>query len=174
MQWVIGGLLAWPTITFISTINLEKSNVEADALPRIDWEKGDETIQADSIQAIVTAAITGQGNDHIETIPCSPQAIESLLPSIPDKAQIVCNAITQSSTQCCLTCLGTASCVSETESKLANSSCPRATDNPTLNLKCITTSDWMRFNLRTKLLVISLKCIKPKNCRKVRKLIAKK
>ena len=31
-----------------------KSNVEADVLSRIDWEKGDETIQADSIQAIVT------------------------------------------------------------------------------------------------------------------------
>ena len=46
-----------------------KSNVEADALSRIDWEKGDETIQADSIQAIVTAAITGQGNDCIEAIP---------------------------------------------------------------------------------------------------------
>ena len=37
-----------------------KSNVEADALSRIDWEKCDETIQADSIQVIVTAAITGQ------------------------------------------------------------------------------------------------------------------
>ena len=46
-----------------------KSNVEADALSRIDWEKEDKTLQADSIQAIVTAAITGQGNDYIETIP---------------------------------------------------------------------------------------------------------
>ena len=46
-----------------------KSNVEADALSRIDWEKGDETIQANSIQAIVTTAITGQGNNHIEVIP---------------------------------------------------------------------------------------------------------
>ena len=53
-----------------------KSNVEADALSRIDCEKCDETIQADSIQAIVTAAITGQGNDHIKAIPCSPQTIE--------------------------------------------------------------------------------------------------
>ena len=35
-----------------------KSNVEADALSRIDWGKGDETIRADSIQAIVIAAIT--------------------------------------------------------------------------------------------------------------------
>ena len=52
-----------------------KSNVEEHALSRIDWEKGAETIQADSIQAIVTAAITGQGNDHMEAIPCSPQMI---------------------------------------------------------------------------------------------------
>ena len=55
-----------------------KSNVEANALSRIVWEKGDEIIQADSIQAIVTAAITGQGNDHIKVIPCSPETIESL------------------------------------------------------------------------------------------------
>ena len=76
MQWGTDGSLAWLTITFISIINLEKSNVEADALSRIYWEKGDETIQADSIQAIVTTAITGQGNGYIEAIPCNPQGIE--------------------------------------------------------------------------------------------------
>ena len=101
-----------------------KRNVEADALSRIDWEKGDETIQADSIEAIGTAAITGQGNDHIKAIPCSPQTIESLLPSIPDKAQIVCKAITCSSEQSHSTCLETDSFASETESKLGNSSHP--------------------------------------------------
>ena len=94
-----------------------KGNVEADALSSIDWEKGDETIQADFIQAIVTAAITGQGNDHIEAIPCSPQTIESLLPSISDDALIVCKAITLSSGQSHLTCLETESFVSEIESK---------------------------------------------------------
>ena len=46
-----------------------KSNVETEALPRIDWEKYDKTLPADSIQAIVTAALTGQVNDYIETIP---------------------------------------------------------------------------------------------------------
>ena len=61
-------------------------------MSRIDLEKGDKTIRADSIQAIVTAAITGQDNDYIETIPCSPQTIESLLPSIHDNAQIVYKA----------------------------------------------------------------------------------
>ena len=45
-----------------------KSNVEADALSRINWEKGCETIQADSIQAIVINVITRQGNDHIEAM----------------------------------------------------------------------------------------------------------
>ena len=116
-----------------------KSNVEADALSRIDWEKGDETIQADSIQAIVTAAITRQGNDHIEAIPCSPQTSESLLPSIPDNAPIVCKTITQSSGQSCLTHPETELFVSETESKSGNSSHP----DPSLNLKCMTMSDWI-------------------------------
>ena len=46
-----------------------KSNVEADALSRIDWEKCDETIQANSIQAIVAVAITGHVANHIEAIP---------------------------------------------------------------------------------------------------------
>ena len=110
-------------------------------MSRIDWEKGDETIQADSIQTIVTDAITGQGNDHIEAIPCSPQTIESLLPSIPDNAQIVCKTMTQSSRQSHLTCPETESCVSETESKLGDSSHLRTTDDPALNPKCMTISD---------------------------------
>ena len=58
----------------------------ADALSRINWEKDDQTLQADSIQAIVTAALKGQGNNYIGTIPCSPQIIESLIPSIHDNA----------------------------------------------------------------------------------------
>ena len=114
-----------------------KSNVAADALSRIDWERGDEIIQADSIKAIVTTAITGQGNDHIEAIPCIPQTIESILPSIPDDASIVCKAITRSSGQSHLTHLETESFVSETESKLGHSS----HQGPSLNLKCMTTSD---------------------------------
>ena len=85
-----------------------KSNVEADALSRIDWEKDDKTLPADSIQAIVTAALTGQENDYIETIPCSPQISESLTPSIHDNAQAVCKSIT----------------TSEIKSNTDNSSCP--------------------------------------------------
>ena len=73
-----------------------KSNTEADALSRIDWEKDDKTLPADSIQAIVTAALIGQGNNYIETIPCSPQIIESLTPSTHDNVQVVCKSITTS------------------------------------------------------------------------------
>ena len=58
-----------------------KSNVEADALSSIDWEKCDETIQVNSIQAIVAAAITGQVANHIEAVPCNPQVVNALLPS---------------------------------------------------------------------------------------------
>ena len=101
-----------------------KSNVEADALSRIDWEKEDKTLQADSIQAIVTAVITGQGNDYIETIPCSPQTIESLLPSTHDNAQVVCKSIT----------------MSEIESNSGSFSC----SDPSWNLKCMTMLDWMK------------------------------
>ena len=100
-----------------------KSNVEADASSRIDWEKGDETIQGDSIHAIFTVAITGQGNDYFEAIPWSPQTIEFLLPSIPDNTQIVCKAIT----------------TSEIKSNLGDFSHP----NPSLNPECMTMLDWI-------------------------------
>ena len=102
-----------------------KSNIEAGALSRIEWEKDDKILQADSIQPIITAAITGQGNDYNETIPCSPQTIESLLPSTHDNAQVVCKSIT----------------TSEIESNSSSSSCP----DPSLNLKCMIMSDWMKF-----------------------------
>ena len=98
-----------------------KSNVESDAFSRIDWEKDDKILQADSIQAIVTVAITGQGNDYIETIPCSPQIIESLIPSTHDNAQVVCKSIT----------------MSDIESNLGSSICPDLSWNP----KCMTMSD---------------------------------
>ena len=75
MQWGHRWIAGLTNYNFHIQYKSGKSNVEADALSRIEWEKVDETIHADSIQAIVTAAITGQGNDHIEAIPCSPQAI---------------------------------------------------------------------------------------------------
>ena len=71
-----------------------KSNVEADALSRIDWEKCDKTIQAKSIQAIVAAAITGQVTNHIEAVPCNLHVVNALLPSFSDTT-IISKAITQ-------------------------------------------------------------------------------
>ena len=68
--------------------------MEADALSRINWGKNDQTLPADSIQAIVTATLTGQGKDYIEAIPCSPQAIESFALSVHDNAQVVCKSMT--------------------------------------------------------------------------------
>ena len=72
--------------------------MEADALSRIDWEKCDETIQVNSIQAIVAAAITGDMANHIESVSCSVQTIDSLFPSISDTPAIS-KAITRSSRQ---------------------------------------------------------------------------
>ena len=79
-----------------------KCNVEADALSRIDWEKCDKTIQADSIQAIVAAAIAGDEANYIESVPCSVETIASLFPSISNTPAIS-KAITRSSRQSCLT-----------------------------------------------------------------------
>ena len=92
----------------------EKSNVEADALSRIEWEKCDETIQANSIQAIVAPALTGHETSHIDAIPCSPQVTESILP-IPEDTPIVSKAVTWSSGQNHPTCLETESFVSKPE-----------------------------------------------------------
>ena len=101
-----------------------KSIVEADALSRHDWEKDDKTLSADSIQAIVTVALIAQGNDYIETIPCSPQIIESPTPSIHDNAQVVCKSIT----------------TSEIKSNSDSSSYP----DLSWNLKCMTMLDWVK------------------------------
>ena len=101
-----------------------KSNVQADALSQIDWGKNDNTLPADSIQAIVTATLTGQGNDYIETIPCSPQAIESFASSIHDNVQVVCKSITPS----------------KIESDSDSYHCP----DPSWNPICMIISDWVK------------------------------
>ena len=68
--------------------------MEADALSRIDWGKSNQTFPAESIQAIVTAALTRQGKDYIRAIPCSHQAIECFALSVHDNAQVVCKSMT--------------------------------------------------------------------------------
>ena len=72
----------------------------------------------------MTAALTGQGNDYIETIPCSPQAIDSFALSIHDNAQVVCKSMT----------------LSEIESDSDGYHC----SDPSWNPICITTMDWVK------------------------------
>ena len=127
-----------------------KSNVEADALCRIDWEKCDKIIQADSIQAIIAAALTGHGTSHINAVPCNPQAVESIVPSILDDTTIVSKTITQSSRQSHPTTLETELFISETESKLDDSSCLGFDEDLYLNPKWMTTSDWVEVQSRDK------------------------
>ena len=98
--------------------------MEADALSQMDRGINDKTLLADFIQAIVTAALTGQGNDYIETIPCSHKAIESFAPSIHDNAQVVCNSIT----------------LSEIESDSDNYCCL----GPSWKPNCITILNWVK------------------------------
>ena len=152
-----------------------KSNVEADALPRIDWEKCDETIQADSNQAIVAAAITGQVANHIGAIPCSLQTIDSLLPAIPD-TPIVSKAISWSSRQSHLICLETESSISKTVSRPVNSSHPGVDDDPPLNPKCMTTSDWVEAQSKDKILAKLSAYLKQRSysVKNIRKLIARR
>ena len=101
-----------------------RSNVEADALSRIDWGKNDLTFPAEAIQAIVTAAVIGQGKEYIEAIPCSHQAIESFTPPAHDNAQVVCKSMT----------------MPEIDS---NSDSSHSLD-PSWNPNCMNTSDWVR------------------------------
>ena len=127
----------------------EKSSVEADALSRIDWEKCDETTQTDSIQAIVVDALTGNVANHIEAIPCSPQTIDSLLPSIPD-TPIVSKAIIQSCRQSHLTCLESESSILKIISKLDDFSHPGVDNDPSFNPKCMITLDWVETQSKQK------------------------
>ena len=105
-----------------------RSNVEADALSRINWGKNDQTLPADSIQSIVTATLTGQGKDYIEVIPCSHQAIESFALSVHDKAQVVCKSMT----------------MPEIDSDSDSYCC----SDPLWNPNCMTTLDWVRVQVK--------------------------
>ena len=80
----------------------------------------------------MTAALTGQGNDYIETIPCSPQAIESFALSVHDNAQVVCKSKT----------------MSEIESDSDSYRCSDLSWNP----NCMTTSDWVKVQAEDKVI----------------------
>ena len=72
----------------------------------------------------MTAALTGQGNDYIEIITCSPQAIESFASSIHDNVQVVCKSMTPS----------------KIESDSDSYHCP----DPSWNPNCMTILDWVK------------------------------
>ena len=101
-----------------------RSNVEADALSRINWGKDDQTLPAESIQANVTSAITAQGKDYIDTITCSLQAIESFTLSVHDNPQVVCKSMT----------------MSEIDSDIDSYCC----SDQSWNSNCMTPSDWLK------------------------------
>ena len=104
MQWGHRQIVGLANYNFHIHYKSGKSNVEADDLSRIEWEKCDETIQAESIQAIVAAAIAGDVANHIESVPCSVQNNWISFPSISD-IPAISKAITRSSRQSHLTCL---------------------------------------------------------------------
>ena len=118
-----------------------KGKVEADALSRIDWEKCDKTIQANSIQAIVAAAIPGDVV-NIEAVSCSMQVIESLFP-IPADTITISKAITRLPNQSHTTHPEPELSMLQTESK-ADDSDHLALSRPSedkLNPKCMTKQD---------------------------------
>ena len=85
-----------------------KSNMEADALARIDWKICDETI--------VAAAITGD-IANIEVVSCSVHAIKSFL-MIPCDTIAISKTITRSPNQSPTTCLEPGPSVLQTVSKV--------------------------------------------------------
>ena len=150
-----------------------KSNVEADALSGIDWEKCDETIQANSIQAIVAAAIAGDVA-NIEVVSCSVEAIESFL-LIPSYTIAISKATTRLSNQSDMTCPEPESSVLRTVSKADNSECPALASGCSgdkLNLKCMPKQDWVDAQFKDKIISEIIHSFKTKRlyCRKMNKI----
>ena len=98
--------------------------MEAAALSRIYWGKDNQAILAESIQAIMTSAITGQGRDYIDTITCSSQAMDSFALPVPNNTQVVCKSMT----------------ISEIDSDIDSYHCSDLSWNP----NCMTPSDWLK------------------------------
>ena len=85
----------------------------------------------------------------IKAVPCNPQAIDSLLPSIPD-TPIVSKAMTQSSQQSHPTCLEAELFALKTISKPGSSSCLGDDQDPSWNPRCITSLDWVEAQSKDK------------------------
>ena len=128
-----------------------KSNVEADALSRINWEKCDEAIQANSIQAIVAAAIAGDVA-NIEAVSCSVLVTESFLPISSDTIAIS-KAIARLSDQNCMTHSEHESSMLKTVSKVDKSDCLALSSRQSgdkLNPKCMAKQDWVEAQSKDK------------------------
>ena len=144
--------------------------MEADALSRIDWERCDETIQANSIQAIGAAAIAGNVA-NIEAVSCSIQVIESLLPISTDS--IASNkAITTSSNQSHTTCPQHKSSKLKTMSKADDSEglgLASGESGDRLNPKCMTKQDRVEAQSKDKMIgeIIHLFKSKKLHCGKI-------
>ena len=120
-------------------------------MSRIDWEKCDETIQADSIHAIVAAAIAGD-LANVESISCSVQTLESLLP-IQSETVAISKAITNSSNQSHMTHPEQGS--SKLESITSVDDSDHLTTRPLenkLNPKCMTIQDWVDAQSKDKII----------------------
>ena len=142
-------------------------------LSRIDWEKCDETIQANSIQVIVAAAITGDVA-NIEPVSCSIQAIESLLPISSDSIAIS-KAIIRSSNQSCTIHPEHGSSMLKTVSKVDDSNHPAVSSGQLgdkLNPKCMTKQDWVESQSKDKTIgeIIHLLNSKKQHCCKINEL----
>ena len=128
-----------------------KSNVEAHALSRIDWKKCEETIQANSIQAIVAAATTGNVA-NIEAVSCSVQMIESFLPISSDTIAIS-KAITRLSHQSHTTHPEHDSSMLKTVSKADDSdhlALASGWSGVKLNPNCMSKQDWVEAQSKDK------------------------
>ena len=128
-----------------------KSNVEVCALSRIDWEKCNETIHMESIQAVVAAAIAGD-LVNIKGVSCSKQAVEPILP-IQSEPTAISKAITWSSNQSCTTCLEHG--LSEVRKVVItdDSSCPTTGQlENKLKPKCMTIHDWVEAQYKDKII----------------------
>ena len=127
-----------------------KGSVEADALSMTDWEKCGETIQADSIQAIVADAVAGD-LANIEAVSCSMQAVESFLP-IQSEPTAISKAITRLSDQSHITCPEHGSSELEKVLNVDNSDhlAIGQLENK-LNPKCMTIQDWVEAQSKDKI-----------------------
>ena len=124
MQWDTDGLLVWLTTTSISIIDLERAILKQMSCLGLIGRKMTRHFQMIPFRLLLFATLTGQGNDYIESIPCSPQTIDSFTSSIHDNAQVICKSIT----------------TLEIEADSDSSSSP----DPSWNPKCMTMSDWVK------------------------------